>query len=655
MQNFAIGLSGLHAVQAAMDVVGNNVANADTEGYHRQRVDLAPSICGQTGTGIGAGVDILGVRRLIDTFLDGEITRQESSQGQVSQELSILEAVETTFGEFGEGGGLNVLIDTFFDSLRTLAAHPLEQVQRNEVISSAGILASAFRQMGTSLENREDQMVREAQHVIDSVNALTRQIGELNGKIQAIEIGQGQANNLRDHRDRLITELAGLVGVEVQQREYGTVDVAIAGAPVVTGSIVLDLGISLQSDGILIVTAGDNESRGLRIQGGRLSGLLTLKNELLREIRGGLDTLAQALINRVNQHHVQGLGRDGSFSELSGWPIDAMDWTGMLAPVTDGTFYVRVTNSATGEVQRHAVDVDISGSPPDTPTSVAAKIDAIDGLHASITSSGLHIAGDPDYTFDFIPAVLSEPTATNFTAAFPPGVSVSGVYTGQDNHVFTFTVAGSGSVGNGGLQLEVTDENGETVNVVSIGEGYAAGDTIELHNGIRIVVGTGQLNAGDSFEVEALATTDTSGFLAAAGMNVFFSGTSASEMQISKDILDAPDRIATAFGSDFTDNAGAMGLAGIRDESIDGLGGRTASGYYHTLISDLGQSVASRQSRQENIEAVVQNLKKQQSEVSAVNINDEAAHLLVLEKTFQAVAKYMTTLQTMLTALMDII
>jgi hypothetical protein len=81
----------------------------------------------------------------------------------------------------------------------------------------------------------------------------------------------------------------------------------------------------------------------------------------------------------------------------------------------------------------------------------------------------------------------------------------------------------------------------------SASAGYAAGDVVELNSGIRISVGMGQLNDGDSFEVEAFATTDTSGFLAAAGMNAFFSGSSASEMRVSSDIIDAPDRIATAF------------------------------------------------------------------------------------------------------------
>ena len=84
MQNFSIGLTGLNAAQTALDVIGNNVANAATEGYHRQRIELSPSTYGQTG----GGVNVAGITRMVDTLLESEISRQQSSYGQVSQELS---------------------------------------------------------------------------------------------------------------------------------------------------------------------------------------------------------------------------------------------------------------------------------------------------------------------------------------------------------------------------------------------------------------------------------------------------------------------------------------------------------------------------------------------------------------------------------------
>lgn len=656
MQSFSIGLSGLSAAYAAMDVIGNNVANASTDGYHRQRIELRPSKATQTGAAaVGAGVDIVGVTRMIDSLLEREIVSQTSSNAQISQELSTLSSVETTFGEFGASGGLNETLDTFFDALRGLAANPLEQTWRNEVISSAQILTTEFRRLGDSLTSLEDQVVLEAQNVADSINALTAQIAELNSKIQGVEINGGQANNLRDSRDQLIAELAALTGIETQTREYGGVDVSIDGLPVVTGAITLEVSVTMQNNGSLALQAAGTEGYGLLVEGGRLGGLLSLKNELLPELQKKLDTLAKSIVVQINTCHVQGVGLDGAFTEMDGWAMNSDQLSEVEPPITDGTFYIRVTNADTGEIRRHAVTVDVSGALPDTLDSIAAKINAIPGLNGSSDSSKLHIVSDLGYEFDFIPAVLPRPTASNLTAAVPPTISVSGTYDGESNETLRFTVSGTGAVGNGVVRLTVTNSGGDVIATLSVGDGYAAGDVIEMANGIKITLSTGDLNNGDTFDVDVFQTTDTSGFLAAAGMNVFFSGASASEMSVCADIANHPDRIATALSADLSDNEAALRMARVHDASVESLGGMTANEYYQRTMANIGQQVALRQSRQDNIEAVIQDLKKQQSEISGVNINDEAAQLIVFETMFQAMAKFLTTQQTVLMSLMDMV
>jgi flagellar hook-associated protein 1 FlgK len=654
MSNFSIGLSGLNAAYAALDTIGNNIANAATEGYHRQRIELVPSSTNQSSRAAsGGGVDVAGITRMIDGLLERENVRQESSYGEVSQELTTLSSVETMFGEFSEGSGLNATIDAFFEALRSLAANPLDSVSRNETISSANVLASEFQRLGNSLSSLGDQIVVEAQDAADSMNSLIGQIAELNGKIQTIEISGGSANSLRDRRDQLISNLAALVSVETQVRDYGVVDVSIAGLPVVTGSISVEVAVGSCEDQSLGLLAAGSEGYSLQVQGGRLGGLLSLRNELLPSLEEDLDTLAKAIINQINQCHVQGLGKEGSFDELTGWTMSSGDLADAQASITDGTFYIRVTNADTGDIQRYGIDVDVSGPTPDTLASIAAKIDAIDGLNASVDSARLHILSDLGSEFDFIPAVLPEPTASNLTAASPPTISVSGAYNEETNQTLTFTVVGSGAVGNGSLRLDVTDETGEIVATLNIGSGYAAGDVIKMANGIKIGVSTGGLNDGDSFEVEVFATTDTSGFLAAAGLNAFFSGASASEMRVCSRVANVPDRIATALGSDLTDNLAALRLSSVRDQAIESLGGMTPSEYYHRTVANLGQQVALRESRQENVEAMMQNLRQRRSDISGVNINDEAAQLIVFEKMFQAMAKYLDSLQTAMSTLMD--
>ncbi len=655
MNDFGIALSGLRAAQTALDIVGNNVANAATDGYHRQRVELAPLDSVPIGNvEVGAGVSVAGVTRLIDGLLESEIRRQQSTHEQTAQELSILTTVETSLGEYTDTDGLNATLDAFFKAVQNLAAHPQERVWQNEAISAAQTLASEFRRLGTLMTGLEEQLLLEAKNTAASINSLVTQIAELNNKIQSIEISGQHANNLRDQRDSLIVSLSKLADTETVERPYGVVDVSIGRLPVVTGSMTMSLEAGLQSDGSLSVYVEGDEVATVNVRTGRLGGLLSLKNELLAGFESDLDTLAKAIIDQVNRYHVQGLGQDGSFQQLIGWAMNGTDLSATATPVTDGTLFLRLTNTTTGLVERHAIDVNVSGATPDTLDTIAAKIDAIDGVTASVVSSQLQITADLGYSFDFLPALLSEPTAMSLTAGSPPTVAVSGLYNGSDNQRFTFRAVGSGSVGNGLLRLDVADADGNIVTAVNIGAGYAAGDTLELDNGIKITLTLGQVNDGDSFEIEAFATADTSGLLAAAGVNVFFSGSGALDMEVCSEIANSPGRIATSLGRDLTDNLAALNMAGVQDEAVASLDGMTPSEYFHRIVADLGMEVSLRQSRQDNIEAMIQNLEQHRSEISAVNVNDEAALLMVYEKMFQAVAKYLGSIQTTMTTMMDL-
>ena len=385
---------------------------------------------------------------------------------------------------------------------------------------------------------------------------------------------------------------------------------------------------------------------------------MSLKNELVGDISDEMDDLAAAVIQQINQYHVQGVGSEGSFTELTGWSMMSDSLADFEPPVNDGSIYIRLiyTDPVTGEqtiTRPPQIDIDAS---TDTLTTIAERIDAIDGLSASVVSSKLHIQADTDYKFDFLPAVLSEPTSYSYLPdASKPDISVSGIYTGTINQTFTCRVIGSGDVGNGTLQLEVRNGDDEVVTTLNIGSGYAAGDNLNIGDGIKVSLGTGDLNDGDSFEIDVFADTDTSEVLSAAGINTFFSGNRASNMAVCSDITSTPGRVATALGADMTDNANVLRMAGLRDEAIGSLGDMTAGEFYRQLVTNVGQEISVKQMRQDNSEVIVQNLTNQQSELSGVDINDEAARMLVIQQMFQAMAKYMTTVQSSMLSIMDII
>lgn len=654
MDSFGIGISGLNAAQKAFDIIGNNIANAATDGYHRQRLNLAPAYSSQIGPVIlGGGVDVAGITRMIDGFLEKEINRQQSSLEQVSQELAMLRTVENSFGELSDGGGLSTALDDFFNSLQDLSAHPAESIWQDQAVTSAQTMAAKFQTLGQFLTTLESQISLEAENVVDQINDLTGTIAELNNNINKQEISSGQAYNLRDQRDQCIAELSKLINVETEPKEYGVVDISASGIPLVVSTFAFDLEVGITEDlGLGIATVGGS-NYNTTVQGGRLGAFLSLKNDLIADIHDDLDNLANVIIQQVNQCHVQGVGSEGSFTELTGFSMVSDNLADFNPPVSDGSIYIRLTNTSTGAVTRTEVPIDASA---DSLTSIAAAVTAITGLTASVYDSRLHIQADTDYKFDFLPSVLPRPTISDFTGTTsPPAVSLSGNYTGTENKTFTFTVSGTGSVGNGSLQITVTDGDGNAVTTLNVGSDYPAGDRLDIGNGVKIALGIGDLVDGNTFQVDAFANTDTSGVLAAAGINTFFSGNNALNIAVCSDISAAPGRIATALRDDMTDNNNALRLVALRDQAISDLDSLTPAEYYRRLITDIGQHVSVKQSHQKNVEVMVQNLASQQSEISGVNINDEAARMLIFEQMFKAMAKYLSTLQSSLSTIMEII
>ena len=654
MDSFGIGISGLNAAQRAFDIIGNNIANAATEGYHRQRLNLTPAYSSQIGPVIlGGGVDIAGITRMIDGFLQKEILRQQSSLELVSEELAMLRMVENSFGELSGESGLSTALDEFFNALQDLSAHPAESIWQNQAVTSAQTIAAKFNTMGQFLTSLESQISLEAENVVNQVNALVGKIAELNHHIKRQEINSGQAYNLRDQRDQCISELSKLIDVETEPREYGIMDVSTSGIPLVVSTCAFELEAGINVNLKLGISVAGESNYNMDVQGGRLGALLSLKNDLIYGIHNDLDNLANTIIQQINQYHAQGVGSEGSFTELNGFSMISDNLADFDPPVSNGSIYIRVTNTSTGAVTRTEVPVDAS---TDSLTSIAAAITAITGLTASVYDCKLHIKADAGYKFDFLPSVLPTPTNSDFAGATsPPAISLSGIYTGTKNQTFTFTVSGTDSVGNGSLQISVTDGDGNTVTTLNVGSDYAAGDRLDIGNGIKIALGIGDLANGNTFQVDAFADTDTSELLATVGINAFFSGSNASNIAVCSDISAAPGRIATALREDVTDNNNVLRMAALRDQAITDLDSMTPAEYYRRLSTDIGQQVSVRQSHKKNIEVMVQNLVNQQGEISGVNINDEAARMLIFEQMFKAMAKYLSTLQSSLSTIMEIL
>ncbi len=652
MDGHSIAISGLEVARKGLEVIGNNIANAATEGYHRQEMIVSP-IAGQgiPGMTVGQGAEVTDIRRAGNTLLDREIWRRQPELAQADQELATLSLLESILGDLTVGG-LSSAIDDFFAALHELASQPDSSAFRQQVVVAADALAAQFRLTGTSLRDLRTQLVHEAQEAVGQINDLAQRVADANAAIQNVRALGSSDNNLVDQRDQALTELADLIGLNVTAADDGSCTVHVSDTPIVLKTHLTPLEVDYTSDGLLGVSVQGAAYYDTACEGGQLGAILALYNTLLPAVQDDLDTLATTLIQRVNRYHVEGLGAAGPFADLEGLAM-ANDPVGQWnPPVTAGDIHVRGTNTQTGQVTRHTVTV----SDPSTETlaDIAAGFDAIPGLSATITDARLRLSADAGFAFDFQPVVSPEPAGSTLSGTAAP--TLAGVWQGEANETLTATVVGTGEVGvASGLAIEVRDEAGQLLRSLNVGVGYAAGDVLEIANGLTVSLSHGTLNAGEQFTVEALARSDPTGFLAAAGINTLFAGTSAETMEVVDRLRDSSACLAGSLGTEGLDNLNMLRMAGIGDEAIEALGGTTAADAFRTIASDIGHEVSLREARHDGLQSLVEELNRQRDDLCGVDVNEEAALLLVMERQFQGMAKYLSAIDRAQQYLMDLV
>lgn len=658
MAGYEIGISGIHAAQKALTIIGNNIANAATEGYHRQAINLVPASEGYTnGIRVGQGVQYAGIVRMVDTVLESEILRQDSSMSEMGRRLEMLRTIESAFGELTTGG-LSTAMDEFFASFHDLSVRPEDVNLQSEVLSKAQTLVSQMNNLATMVSNMDEMAYSESAATVERINLLADQIGTLNQEVYNQTIRGYDASNTLDQRDKLITELSQVIGIRTVARDNGMVDIVASDISLVIGSQTTDVELGMVNDGEsfkLGLRPVGTEDYNTQVSGGTLGGLFELSNTTIPDMKNRLDSLAGTIIHETNKLHVQGVGQDGSFTNLTGWTMSQSTLSELVPPVVPGDFYVRVTDS-TGHTVSHSVSVTATS----TVDEIAASLAAVGGLSGTSFSGGrLQIVADAGYTFDFLPGVRSFPT---FAAVDPmagtdqarPAILLSGHYTGTANQTYTCTVSteppgGTLAVGNGVMSLVVTDQDGVAVANVSIGADYTPGEVIALADGVKISldvngISGGYLTDGDDFTVEAVADSDPTGFLSATGMNVFFSGSDAGSMDLSDYVKDSGRKIAVYRSAEQDNNGNAVQLAQLRDMTFESLGSLSMKDYYRQTVIGLGNQISVTQMQYDNADGVLRSLTQQRDAVSGVDINDQASLMMVYERMFQAMSRYMNTI-----------
>lgn len=310
----SIAARALAAQQLALEVTGNNMANATTPGYRKETAnttEMAPSPdAAEPGTIIGNGVEVTSVTRASNAFLSRSVRTQTSLSGQWSAINQGLTQVQNVFQE-PSSAGLSETMSAFFKSFQSLSQNPEDLATRQGVIQDGETLAQTFNQMATTLGNQMQSVNQNVGDDITQINQIAHQISQLNQQIATISTSNQPANDLLDQRGALVDKLSKLVNVSYAPGPAESLDVYIGSHPLVTGSATYAITASQNNAGQFSPTWADN-GQAVQAQSGDMAGNLTLLNTYLPNYLNQLNTLAKSLADQVNTLQESGYGSQGT-------------------------------------------------------------------------------------------------------------------------------------------------------------------------------------------------------------------------------------------------------------------------------------------------------------------------------------------------------
>ena len=310
-----IGISGLQAAQRALSTTGNNITNVNTPGYSRQRVDFSTrqdQILG--GLSIGKGVDVVGISRVINEFLNTNVQTSATNVGSIESYNTYSSQVDKLLAD--NVIGLSPSMQDFFDSINALADDPSSIPTRQTLLGSTESLTAKFHSLDRQLDQLDEGVNQELRANVSQINALTASIATLNASLTKVngQTGGNGSNSLNDQLGQAVTELSKLIGVTSTRQSSGGLNIiSSSGQVLVSGSSNFEL--STQQDPtnpsqleVTFQVGSNNVVISSSTITGELGGLLKVREEVLDKARNSLGRLATGIALEFNQ--LQAAGRD---------------------------------------------------------------------------------------------------------------------------------------------------------------------------------------------------------------------------------------------------------------------------------------------------------------------------------------------------------
>ena len=611
-------LSGLRAFQQALATTSNNVANVGTEGFVRQRVDLAATRSSFLGGNfIGTGVLVSDIKRVFNGFLVAEVRGNQSDQGRLETLVGLGSRTGDLLGS--QSGGLSPGLQRFSGSMQSLATDPTSTPVRQSLLTDTRSIVDRFNSLGNRLEELDRETVSRMRSSTETITQIASAIAGIN---QRINDSPGAANGkfpaeLLDERDRLLSRLAQEIDIDVVEQDFGQINVSIGnGQNLVLGTQAATMSVEdgrfgrgdpqIRLDGAIVTN---------QVSGGKLGGLVDYRQQVLTPTRNDIGRMAVAMAQAYNTQNRQGMDLQGN---LGGdiFSIGAPLVGGALANTGNAELSVSITDPSALSGDDYRVRFDGTewtlfslSSGAALATSATGEF-SIDGLEIDV-ASGTAAAGD-DFRIQptrglatSLGVAIQRPE--QFAAAFPLAINAD-----IDN-------LGTGTISDGEI-LDIDNPDflePVTIEFINPGAflvngsgpfGYVDGDNIDI-NGWRVQI-SGSPAAGDTFTINP-----------------------------------------TAAGSG--DNRNALALAGLRDEGLLDGGQRSLLDQADALLAEVGGTTAAAQTALSSTEAQLTAARNAVESVSGVNLEEEAANLIRFQQAYEANARVIQTANTIFQSLLQ--
>ena len=381
-----MGSKALTVQQKGIYVTGNNIANVNTPGYSRQRLNLSSDVPLNTGIGpVGTGVTANEIERVYDRFLGVQINNETQSLGQWEAYKDSVERVEMVFDESG-GYGLNHVMSEFWNSWQDLTNNPSGSIERTVLVAKSEMLTATLSQNYKDLQQIQRDIDSNIEGAVGEINRLSENLVDLNQKIIQSELGGHMANEYRDQRDLVLKELSELIDISSFEDANGGTTVSVgSGQVLVEGTHTYSLSTQPDASGHRDITWIDSSGNSVIISDdiskGKLKGWLDARDVDINDSLNKLDTLAQDLMAAVNPLHANGYGLDN---------INGRDFFTIEATAATTAAGIQVNSLITGDTNRIAA-AEGADKPGDNRNAIAiAKLQDMPTMNGSTVTFGAY-------------------------------------------------------------------------------------------------------------------------------------------------------------------------------------------------------------------------------------------------------------------------